>query len=157
MDFNIKKMASDASGFFSRAKQYTEETFLKAEKTELDPHFEALLVRADKTEEHTRKLLGCIESYLQPNPTVRMEEVFYEKLELRKDGGRQNNLEHLAQAMQEAGEEFGPSTPYGSALTKVAHTEQKLGQTEREFVAQSASHTLLPIRRFLEGDMRTIQ
>ncbi|CAJ0916246.1 unnamed protein product, partial [Mesorhabditis belari] len=59
--------------------------------------------------------------------------------------------------MIEAGEEFGPSTPYGTALLKVAQTEQKIGQTEKEFVAQSASHTLLPIRRFLEGDMRTIQ
>lgn len=45
----------------------------------------------------------------------------------------------------------------GSALIKVSHTEQKLGQAEREFVNQTASTTLLPIKRFLEGDMRTIQ
>lgn len=45
---------------------------------------------------------------------VRMEEVFYEKLELKKDhASRMNNLELLAQAMSEAGEEFGSSTPYG--------------------------------------------
>ncbi|KAJ1354620.1 hypothetical protein KIN20_011609 [Parelaphostrongylus tenuis] len=89
MDFNFKKIATEAGGFFSRAKQrttadllisgrtlnysgydeYTEETFLKAERTDLDPHFENLLPRADKTEEHTRRLLSCIEGYLQPNPT----------------------------------------------------------------------------------------
>ncbi|EYB96157.1 hypothetical protein Y032_0153g2939 [Ancylostoma ceylanicum] len=69
MDFNFKKIATEAGGFFSRAKQYTEETFLKAERTDLDPHFENLLQRADKTEEHTRRLLSCIESYLQPNPS----------------------------------------------------------------------------------------
>lgn len=40
---------------------------------------------------------------------------------------------------------------------KVAQTEQKLGSTEREFIASTASSTLLPIRRFLEGDMKTIQ
>lgn len=45
---------------------------------------------------------------------VRMEEVFYEKLELKKEGGgRMNNLEHLAQAMSDAGEQFGANTPYG--------------------------------------------
>ncbi|KJH44173.1 BAR domain protein [Dictyocaulus viviparus] len=158
MDFNFKKIATEASGFFSRAKQYTEETFLKAERTDLDPHFENLLQRADKTEEHTRRLLSCIEGYLQPNPTMRMEDVFYEKLELKKDNtSRLNNLEHMAQAMSEAGEEFGSTTAYGSTLLKIAQSEQKLGQAEREFVAASASQTLLPIRRFLEGDMRTIQ
>ncbi|CAO4385157.1 unnamed protein product [Caenorhabditis nigoni] len=158
MDFNFKKIASDAGGFFSRAKQLTEETFLKAERTELDSHFENLLQRADKTEDHTRRLLSSIESYLQPNPTVRMEEVFYEKLELKKDGVvRQNNLEQLSTAMTEAGETFGEITPYGTALLKVAQTESRLGQAERELCAQAATNTLLPIRRFLEGDMKTIQ
>ncbi|CAI2356996.1 unnamed protein product [Caenorhabditis sp. 36 PRJEB53466] len=158
MDFNFKKIASDAGGFFSRAKQLTEETFLKAERTELDSHFENLLQRADKTEDHTRRLLSAIEGYLQPNPTVRMEEVFYEKLELKKDGVvRQNNLEQLATAMSEAGEQFGETTPYGTALMKVAQTESRLGQAERELCGHAATNTLLPIRRFLEGDMKTIQ
>ncbi|KAI6222303.1 hypothetical protein M3Y99_01514200 [Aphelenchoides fujianensis] len=156
MDF--RKIANEASGFFSRAKQYTEETFLKAEKTELDAHFENLLERADKTEEHTKKLLSCIEGYLQPNPTVRMEDVFYEKLELKKDTkARANNLEHLGQAMLDAGNEFGPSTPYGGALLKVAQTELKIGASEHEFLNATAANTLVPIRRFLEGDMKTIQ
>lgn len=44
-----------------------------------------------------------------------MEEVFYEKLELRKEN-RLNNLEQLAQAMNEAGNEFGAGTPYGKFL-----------------------------------------
>ena len=44
-----------------------------------------------------------------------MEDVFYEKLELRKDGPskRPNNLEYLGQSMLEAGNEFGSDTPYG--------------------------------------------
>ena len=88
---------------------------------------------------------------------VRMEDVFYEKLELKKEGSRQNNLEHLGQAMQDAANEFGVSTPYGSALNRVSQTEFKLGTAEREFLTNSANNTLLPIRRFLEGDMRTIQ
>lgn len=156
MDFNFKKLANDASGLFNRAKQYTEETFLKAEKTELDAHFENLLQRADKTEEHTKKLLACIESYLQPNPTIRMEDVFYEKLG-KDTHQRQNNLEQLGQSMLDAGNEFGPTTPYGAALLKIAQTEAKLGAAEHEFLDATAAQTLMPIRRFLEGDMKTIQ
>lgn len=45
----------------------------------------------------------------------------------------------------------------GSALLKVAQTEFKLGASERELISNSAANTLLPIRRFLEGDMKTIQ
>lgn len=43
-----------------------------------------------------------------------MEEVFYEKLDLRKEGNRLSNLEHLGQAMSDAGHEFGAGTPYGT-------------------------------------------
>ncbi len=42
-----------------------------------------------------------------------MEDVFYEKLELKKDATRTTNLEHLGQSMVDAGNEFGASTPYG--------------------------------------------
>lgn len=86
-----------------------------------------------------------------------MEDVFYEKLELKKDNHRLNNLEHLGQAMLDAGNEFGATTPYGAALFKIAQTEKQLGQREHEFLNQTAANTLLPIRRFLEGDMKTIQ
>lgn len=181
MDFNLKKIASDASGFFSRAKQLTEETFLNAEKTELDAHFESLLQRADMTEIHTRRLLSAMESYLQPNPALRVEGIFYEKLDLRKETNRLsnldmrkegnrpttiemlkanmrlNNLELLAQAMNGAGNEFGAGTPYGSALLKMAQAEFRIAAAERDFINGCASNTLLPIRRFIEGDMKTIQ
>lgn len=88
---------------------------------------------------------------------VRMEEVFYDKLDLKKENSRQNNLEHLGKAMEDAANEFGASTPYGSALNLVAQTEYKLGSSERDFISNCANNTLLPIRRFLEGDMKTIQ
>ena len=68
MDFNLKKLANDASGLFNRAKQLTEEKLLHAEKTELDPQIEEMLARADRVEEQTKKLLSAMESYLQPNP-----------------------------------------------------------------------------------------
>jgi endophilin-B1 len=59
--------------------------------------------------------------------------------------------------MQEAGQTFGPETAYGSAMTKVAQTQLKLGAAERELVQSTSNQTLLPIKRFLEGDMKNIQ
>uniref|UniRef100_A0A183E0L9 BAR domain-containing protein n=1 Tax=Gongylonema pulchrum TaxID=637853 RepID=A0A183E0L9_9BILA len=40
---------------------------------------------------------------------------------------------------------------------KTAQAEFKIGAGERDFINGCASSTLLPIRRFLEGDMKTIQ
>ncbi|XP_041530657.1 endophilin-B2 isoform X11 [Microtus oregoni] len=57
MDFNMKKLASDAGIFFTRAVQFTEEKFGQAEKTELDAHFENLLARADSTKNWTERIL----------------------------------------------------------------------------------------------------
>ncbi|XP_070374680.1 endophilin-B2 isoform X9 [Equus asinus] len=68
MDFNMKKLASDAGIFFTRAVQFTEEKFGQAEKTELDANFENLLARADSTKNWTEKILRQTEVLLQPNP-----------------------------------------------------------------------------------------
>ncbi|XP_067599147.1 endophilin-B2 isoform X6 [Pseudorca crassidens] len=68
MDFNMKKLASDAGIFFTRAVQFTEEKFGQAEKTELDAQFENLLARADSTKNWTEKILRQTEVLLQPNP-----------------------------------------------------------------------------------------
>lgn len=49
--------------------QFTEEILGQAEKTELDPQLEALLLKADKTKQWTEKILKQTESVLQPNPS----------------------------------------------------------------------------------------
>uniref|UniRef100_A0A2I3SI98 SH3 domain containing GRB2 like, endophilin B2 n=1 Tax=Pan troglodytes TaxID=9598 RepID=A0A2I3SI98_PANTR len=111
MDFNMKKLASDAGIFFTRAVQFTEEKFGQAEKTELDAHFENLLARADSTKNWTEKILRQTEVLLQPNPSARVEEFLYEKLD-RKVPSRVTNGELLAQYMADAASELGPTTPY---------------------------------------------
>lgn len=68
MDFNLKKLANDASGLFNRARQLTEEKLLNAERTELDPEFEQMLNNINATEFHMLKLHSAIKNYLQPNP-----------------------------------------------------------------------------------------
>ncbi|GCC31375.1 hypothetical protein chiPu_0009832 [Chiloscyllium punctatum] len=119
MDFNVKKLASDAGVFFSRAVQFTEEKLGQAEKTELDAHFENLLGRADSTKNWTEKILRQTEVLLQPNPSARIEEFLYEKLD-RKIPSRITNGELLGQYMIEAASEFGPGTPYGGCFLFVS-------------------------------------
>ncbi|XP_030875951.1 endophilin-B2 isoform X4 [Leptonychotes weddellii] len=155
MDFNMKKLASDAGIFFTRAVQFTEEKFGQAEKTELDAHFENLLTRADSTKNWTEKILRQTEVLLQPNPSARVEEFLYEKLD-RKVPSRVTNGELLAQYMAEAASELGPTTPYGKTLIKVAEAEKRLGAAERDFIHTASINFLTPLRNFLEGDWKTI-
>ncbi|XP_069729332.1 endophilin-B2 isoform X2 [Phaenicophaeus curvirostris] len=155
MDFNVKKLASDAGVFFSRAVQFTEEKLGQAEKTELDAHFENLLARADCTKNWTEKILRQTEVLLQPNPSARVEEFLYEKLD-RKVPSRVTNGELLAQYMTEAANDFGPGTPYGKTLIKVGETQRRLGAAERDFIHCASINFLTPLRNFLEGDWRTI-
>ncbi|XP_012627637.1 endophilin-B2 isoform X3 [Microcebus murinus] len=155
MDFNMKKLASDAGIFFTRAVQFTEEKFGQAEKTELDAHFENLLARADSTKNWTEKILRQTEVLLQPNPSARVEEFLYEKLD-RKVPSRVTNGELLAQYMAEAASELGPTTPYGKTLIKVSEAEKRLGAAERDFIHTASVSFLTPLRNFLEGDWKTI-
>uniref|UniRef100_A0A672LCS1 Endophilin-B2-like n=1 Tax=Sinocyclocheilus grahami TaxID=75366 RepID=A0A672LCS1_SINGR len=155
MDFNVKKLASDAGVFFTRAVQYTEEKLGQAEKTELDGHLENLIARADCTKNWTEKIFRQTEVLLQPNPSARIEEFFYEKLD-RKIPSRTTNAELLGQYMQDAAKEFGPGTPYGSTLITVGEYQRRLGGAEREFLQTSAINFLTPLRNFLEGDWKTI-
>lgn len=154
--FKMKKFAADAGTLFNRAVQFTEEKLGQAEKTELDAHFENLLQRADKTKIWTEKVLKQTECLLQPNPNVRMEDFFYEKLD-KKKRDRVGNHELLGQMMVDAGNEFGPGTSYGNALVKTGQTQLNIGNAEKEFVQATANNFLQPLRNFLEGDMKTIQ
>lgn len=41
-------------------------------------------------------------------------------------------------------------------MIKTGQTEQKLGQTQREFTTAAENSFIQPLRRFLEGEMKTI-
>ena len=63
---------------------------------------------------------------------VRAELQFYDNVPVDKLGlktERLTNLEYLGEDMVEAGTEFGPDTPYGAALLRVGHTQQRLENT----------------------------
>lgn len=116
---------------------------------------ENLLTRADTTKNFTEKILRDTESVLIPNPGNRIEDFVYDKIE-KKRPARLSNLEYLGLDMIEAGNEFGPGTSYGSTLIKVGQCEQKLGQCERDFIGSAGICFTQPLRKFLDGEMKTI-
>lgn len=157
MEFNMKSirgLAAEAATVFSRAVQYTEEKFGTSEKTELDAHFDGLALRSDRTKHWTEKIVSRTDAVLQPNPNTRVEDYLFEKLDKRRE--RQSNFDLLGQDMIDAGADIGSSTPYGSALIKVGRTQQRLGTAERDFIRASMSTFVGPLKRFLDGDMKTI-
>ncbi|XP_018321950.1 endophilin-B1 isoform X1 [Agrilus planipennis] len=155
MDFNVNKIVKDAGAAFSRVVQYAEEKLGTSERTELDGHFENLWNRANTTKNCTEKILRDVESVLIPNPGYRIEDYMFEKIE-KKRPTRLSNIEHLGLDMIEFGNEIGPGTSYGSALIKVGQCEQKLGQVERDFIASTGTCFTQPLKKFLEGEMKTI-
>ncbi|XP_076764874.1 endophilin-B1-like isoform X1 [Xylocopa sonorina] len=155
MDINVKKLVKDAGAALSRVVQLTEETLGTSEKTELDAHLEHLADRANATKTWTEKILRNMEAVLTPNPGNRIEDFFYEKIDKKKPN-RLSNLEYVGMDMIEAGNDFGPGIAYGSALNKVGQCQQKLGQIERNFIKDAANCYIQPLRKFLEGEMKTV-
>ncbi|XP_073987609.1 SH3 domain containing GRB2 like, endophilin-B isoform X2 [Rhodnius prolixus] len=157
MNFNVdlKKMVRDAGTVVNRVVQLTGEKLGTSEKTELDAHFENLAERSDITKTWTEKILKNTESVLTPHPGNRVEDYLLEKIE-KKRPNRLSNLEYLGQDMIDAGNEFGPGTPYGSTLLKVGQSEQKLGKIEREFISNTSACFLSPLKKYLDGEMKTI-
>ncbi|XP_059619916.1 endophilin-B1-like isoform X2 [Phlebotomus argentipes] len=154
-DFNVKKLVKEAGSTLSRVVQLTEEKLGTSEKTELDSHFENLSERAECTKLWTEKLVRNTEAVLIPNPGNRVEDFIFEKIEKKKPN-RLSNLEYLGLDMIEAGGEFGQDGAYGSTLIKVGQAEQKLGQCERDFIGSAGMCYTQPLKKFLEGEMKTI-
>ncbi|XP_032596963.1 endophilin-B1 isoform X2 [Drosophila grimshawi] len=154
-NFNMKNLVKEAGSTISRVVQLTEEKLGTTERTEYDIHFQNLAERADLTKSWTEKLVRDTETVLIPNPQNRVEDYIFEKIEKSKPK-RISNLEHLALDMIEAGGDFGQDMPYGQALIKVGQAEQKLGQCEHDFIATSGICFTQPLRKFLDGEMKTI-
>lgn len=94
-----------------------------------------------------------------------MEDFIFEKIEKKKPQ-RLSNIEHLGLDMIEAGKDklfssskenfltnhskggdFGCDGAYGAALIKTGQTEQKLGQIERDFIANAGISFIQPLRK----------
>ncbi|XP_055594682.1 endophilin-B1 isoform X2 [Uranotaenia lowii] len=154
-DFDVKKFVKDAGSTLSRVVQLTEEKLGTSERTEMDGHFENLNERSDCTKIWTEKIVRDTEAALIPNPANRVEDFIFEKIEKQRPK-RLSNLEYLGLDMIEGGGEFGQDGAYGSALIKVGQAEQRLGSCERDFIGAVGLCFIQPLKKFLEGEMKTI-
>jgi len=155
-DSNIQ---DEASVVFSRAKQYTEEKLGNAERTEFDPQFVALELKTENTKNLTERIKNNSTAVLVPNPAARAETLFFDNVPVDKIGmknERVTNLEYLGNDMIDAGNEFGTTTPYGSALIQVGQAEQKLGVIEKEYIRTGNAGMITPLQSFLDGEMKNI-
>ncbi|KAH9421089.1 Endophilin-B1 [Dermatophagoides pteronyssinus] len=165
MDFStksLKNLVSDVTTVFTRAKQYAEETIGTAERTELDNEYEKLAERADCYRQWTERIVSKLEAVIQPNPNMRYGEMLIERTMgsnndlIKSRDNRLRNLEYLGNDMIDAGIAFGPTTLYGSALVKIGKHQTELGQAEKDFVQNSYRTIIIPLRKFLDEDMKTI-
>ncbi|XP_048846020.1 endophilin-B1b isoform X2 [Brienomyrus brachyistius] len=155
MDFSVKRLASDAGTFLSRAVQFAEEKLGQAEKTELDVRLDNLLAKADISRRWTDRLIKQTEVVLQPNPGLRMEELLYGMLE-REAPRHTSNHEQLGECMIDAGHELGPGSPYGKVLIKCGEMEKQIGGTQRKLIQGVTVGFLTPLRNFVEWDSKTV-
>ncbi|XP_059093137.1 endophilin-B2-like isoform X2 [Tigriopus californicus] len=152
-------IGDEATIMYNRARQYTEEKLGKAERTENDSHFDDLANRTDQTKNYTEKLVKNTEAVLVPNPAARLETFMFDNIPVDKLGvknTRLSNLEYLGTDMIEGGNEFGPATPYGSALIRVGQAQQHLGEIERNYIRGGHDALIAPMQKFLDSEMKNI-
>ncbi|XP_051941549.1 endophilin-B1-like [Hippocampus zosterae] len=144
---DLTRLAVDASQFINRAVQYTGESLGQADKTDLDPDLEELLMRADATKTWTDVIVSQTEAVLQPSTAARLEERLYEHLDWPAPS-RPRAQELLGDQMIQAGLEMGTSSPYGTSLLRCGEAQKQLGEAQRKFAQSASIHFLSPLRRF---------
>ncbi|CAN0351742.1 unnamed protein product [Lampetra planeri] len=157
MEFNVRRMVSDAGTLITRAVQMSsgERPPESTEGGEDGAEMAEMVERVEVTRRRSEGLVHHVQALLQPNPNIRMEEFLLGKLD-RKAPARPTALEQLGQAMTEAANDLGPATAYGRALLRCGETEQRLGLAQRDFARAASATFLRPLQSFLDSDCRAI-
>lgn len=167
LSIDVKKFASDASTFFNRARQYTEEQLGQAvkwippvEKTKLDEEVEELWNRFDVTNETIQKLSGSIEALLQPNPNLRYEKKILSKIDSGNQLGRpaeESQLQALGKVLEVSAVQMKPhNLKFSTVLGAVGDCELNFAKAEDTFIHNTKESTIRPFSSFLENDAKTI-
>jgi len=158
-DVSEVNIQDEATTVFSRAKQFTEEKLGRTERTEYDLDFQDLEKKTDLTRSYTEKIKNNTAAVIVPNPAVRAEIMFNDNVPMNKLGLKREqmtNHEYLGGDMIEAGNEFGPDTPYGSALIRVGQAEKRLGELEKEYIKSTNEGLIMPLTSFLDEEMKNV-
>jgi len=132
----------------NRAKQTVEEKFGDAAKTEFDAETQRLFQLADDLKSHSEKILASVQICLQPDPAIRILPG------LTQEG--LNKPEQLGHEMTALGNKLGASHNYGSAMLAGADAYNAIGRSERDFLSTSQQAYIVPLKRFLQEDMKLL-
>ncbi|XP_065191912.1 endophilin-B1-like [Sycon ciliatum] len=154
---SVKNVTRGVLTTFNRARQLTEEKLGHSEKTDFDQNFENLSARADRSKLWTEKIVKEAEHVLRPSAgsNEKIEDFVRGKLG-RGLPTRLVPVEVLGQQMTSAGHEYGP-IPLGHALLKCGETECALGIAEKEFVGTGVNRFVIPMKKFLDEEIRSLQ
>jgi len=160
LSIDVKKFASDASTFFNRARQYTEEQLGSAEKTQLDEEVNELWKRFETTNDTITKLRASVEGLLQPNPNMRMEKMLLSKFDTGNTLGRpqeESQFQQLSKTMEMCSvTQKTYNEKYSSVLSAVGKTEGAIAQSEQQFINSTKESVLRPFYSFVDNDAKTI-
>lgn len=160
LSIDVKKFASDASTFFNRARQYTEEQLGQAEKTQLDEEVSKLWNRFETTNETITKLKSSVEGLLQPNPNLRMEKMLLSKFDTGNTLGRpqeESQYQQLSKSMEMCSvTQKAYNEKYSSVLAAVGKSEGEIARSEQQFINSTKETVLRPFYSFLDNDAKTI-
>lgn len=160
LSIDVKKFASDASTFFNRARQYTEEQLGQAEKTQLDEEVNNLWKRFETTNDTITKLKASVEGLLQPNPNMRMEKMLLSKFDTGNTLGRpqeESQFQQLSKSMEMCSvTQKTYNEKYSNVLAAVGKAEGEIAQAEQKFINSTKDTVLRPFYSFVDNDAKTI-
>lgn len=161
LSIDVKKFASDASTFFSRAKQYTEEQLGQVtEKTPLCPEVDHLWGQFEVTNSNITKMKEAIEALLQPNPNLRMEKFVLSKIDSGNQLGRpedRSNFEQLGYTLSAAAKPVeNTNKSLFQVLGAMGTTETEIANDEKNFVYTTRNNVVRQFHSFIENDAKTI-
>jgi len=160
LSIDVKKFASDASTFFNRARQYTEEQLGQAEKTQLDEEVNNLWKRFETTNDTITKLKASVEGLLQPNPNLRMEKMLLSKFDTGNTLGRpqeESQFQQLSKSMEMCSvTQKTYNEKYSNVLAAVGKAEGEIAQAEQKFINSTKDTVLRPFYSFVDNDAKTI-
>lgn len=160
LSIDVKKFATDATTFFNRARQYTEEQLGQGEKTQMSPDVEALWKEFEVTNANIMKIKEAVETLLQPNPNLRMEKFVLSKIDTGNQLGRpqdQSPYENLGKTLSAASKPIASSNPMlGEVYAEAGVCNAQIAAEEKKFVCSSRDAVCRPFESFLENDSKTI-
>lgn len=160
LSIDVKKFASDASTFFNRARQYTEEQLRETEKTRMSPEVNELWNQFERTNSNITKMKESIEALLQPNPNLRMEKFVLSKIDSTNQLGRPEDSsahENLGRTLTGASKSLATTNPKLSEILSAAgSTQSQIAVDEKTFINTSRDCICRPFYSFLENDAKTI-